>query len=90
MIALTGTNVKSNNESGLMMPNVPNDLVRLMDVLKDYKPKRGWWEQRIAKGEIQPYAVPGERGIWLSKADVERLTRPHPYEYSREEGENAG
>lgn len=62
------------------MGAAPDDLMRFADVLKEYKPKRGWWELRMERSEIQKYAVPGTRGIWLSRADVERLTRPQPYE----------
>jgi len=66
------------------MPEVPNDLIKFTDVLQQYKPNRQWWEARMRKkpeeGGIQKYAVPGTRGIWLSKADVERLTRPRPIE----------
>lgn len=72
------------------MANVPNDLMKLVDVLEQYKPKRGWWEARIEKGEIQRYYVPGERGIWLSKADVERLVAPRPGGPSVDEAERAG
>ena len=64
------------------MPNVPTDLIKLADVLAQYRPKRGWWQLRIDRSEIQPYYVPGDRGIWLSKADVERLTAVRPYERS--------
>jgi len=62
------------------MSKVPDDLMRFADVLKQYKPSRVWWEARMARGMIQRYAVPGERGIWLSKADVERLLQPQRYE----------
>lgn len=69
---------------------VPSDLIKLTDVLRDYRPKRGWWEQRIEKGEIEPYYVPGERGIWFSRADVDRLTAPRHYDRSRDDAESAG
>jgi hypothetical protein len=75
------------------MPEVPDDLMRFADVLKEYRPKRGWWEIRIERGDIQRYAVPGERGIWLSRADVERMTRPQPYEavyYDADKDKDAG
>lgn len=66
------------------MQEVPKDLVKLADVLREYKPRRSWWDARIAAGPenggIRAYTVPGERGIWLSRADVDRLLQPRPYE----------
>lgn len=66
------------------MPETPIDLVRLADVLREYKPSRSWWDARISAGPegggIRAYTVPGERGIFLSRADVERLLQPRPYE----------
>lgn len=71
------------------MPEIPSDLVRLTDVLREHKPSRAFWDARIAagpeRGGIQAYTVPGERGIWLSRADVDRVLQPKPYE--REERE---
>jgi hypothetical protein len=57
-------------------PDVPDDLMSLMDVLEEFKPRRGWWDERMAKGEIARYRIPGVRGIYLSRADVVRLTAP--------------
>ena len=62
------------------MPDIPKDLVKLTDVLRDYKPSRTWWDTRINAGDITAYTVPGERGIYLSQADVDRLLQPRPYE----------
>ena len=71
------------------MPEVPRDLVKLADVLKDYKPSRSWWDARISAGDITAYTVPGERGIFLSKADVEHLLQPRPYERGERETKDA-
>lgn len=62
------------------MSEVPADLIRLADVLREFKPSRSWWDSRINAGEIRAYSVPGERGIFLSRADVERILQPRPYE----------
>ncbi len=59
---------------------VPDDLMPFSEVLRDYRPLRNWWEQRLARGELVRYRVPGVRGIWLSRADVERLTAPRALE----------
>lgn len=67
------------------MPDAPKDLVKLGDVLRDYKPSRSWWDARIAAGEITAYTVPGERSLFLSRADVERVLQPRPYEKSARE-----
>jgi hypothetical protein len=61
----------------IAMDETPTDLIRLMDVLKEYKPRRKWWEARIRAGDIVSYKVPGVRAIYLSRAEVERLLRPH-------------
>jgi hypothetical protein len=61
-------------------PEVPQDLIRLAEVLSIYKPSRSWWDARIAAGDITAYTVPGERGIFLSKAAVEAALQPRPYE----------
>jgi hypothetical protein len=58
------------------MDEPPTDLMTLADVLKEFKPRRQWWEIRIRNGEITAYRVPGTRAIHLSRADVERLLRP--------------
>ena len=60
------------------MTETPNDLMTLLDVLEQFKPRRKWWALRIEEGDIVAYRVPGERGIWLSRAEVERLVRPQP------------
>ncbi len=57
---------------------IPDDLISLRDVLAEYKPRRKWWQARIDRGEIIAYRIPGERGIRLSRADVERLTQIQP------------
>ena len=77
--------LREHGESESNMPEAPTDLVKLADVLRDYKPSRSWWDGRIAHGDITPYTVPGERGIFLSKADVERLLQPRPYERAARE-----
>lgn len=61
------------------MPTVPDDLIRLPDVLAQYKPKRTWWDTQIAQGKIQAYRVPGDKALYLSKAAVDALTAPRPY-----------
>jgi hypothetical protein len=58
------------------MDDTPTDLLSLPTVLKEYKPARKWWQARIEAGEITAYRVPGTRGFFLSRADVERLLRP--------------
>jgi len=68
------------------MPSVPDDLIRITDVLAQYRPKRSWWDLQVSKGKITPYRVPGDRALYLSKADVDRLTAPHVY--VRGEGED--
>lgn len=60
----------------------PRDLVRLADVLDEFKPSRSWWDRKMSAGDIQAYTVPGERGLWLSRTDVERLLQPRPHERS--------
>jgi hypothetical protein len=60
------------------MTDTPDDLISMPTVLKEYKPARKWWKSHIDSGEIIAYRVPGIRGIFLSRADVERLLRPQP------------
>jgi len=62
------------------MPEVPADLVRLADVVKQYRPSRSWWDQQIAAGRIIAYKVPGDRGLYLSQAAVDEILKPHPHE----------
>jgi Zn-finger nucleic acid-binding protein len=62
------------------MTETPDDLLSLMEVLKTYKPRRKWWMLRVEEGDIAAYRVPGTRGIWLSRADIERLLRPQRLE----------
>ena len=61
------------------MPEVPNDLMKLSDIVELYPPSRTWWDTQIARGRVTAYKVPPERGLFLSKADVERVLEPHPY-----------
>lgn len=67
-----------------MVTEVPGDLVRLADVVKQYPPSRTWWSAKINAGTqaggIRAYRVPGQRGLWLSQADVERFMRPQQYQ----------
>jgi hypothetical protein len=62
------------------MDESPDDLMPLPDVIKEYKPARKWWALRIKEGDIIAYRVPGIRGIFLSRADVERVLRPQRLE----------
>jgi hypothetical protein len=62
------------------MSEPPDDLMPLMEVLKEYKPGRKWWALRIEAGDIVAYKVPGTRAIYLSRADVERVLRPQRLE----------
>lgn len=71
------------------MPDVPNDLVPLSDLLEDQNmPRRTWWDTQISNGKITPYKVPGKRGIFFSRAAVEEILKPRPY--VKGEDENAG
>lgn len=67
-----------------MATDMPDDLIRLADVMKQYGKSRTWWSQQINtppdNGGILAYTLPGERGLWLSRAAVEQLLRPRPYE----------
>lgn len=72
------------------MPNVPSDLISLPDVLKQYKPSRGWWDSQIDQGNIRAYRIPGERPLFLSKSAVEAVLEPRPYERDTERQGNAG
>lgn len=62
------------------MTDTPTDLMSMPDVLKEFKPARKWWALRINEGDIAAYRVPGIRGIFLSRADVERVLRPQRLE----------
>jgi hypothetical protein len=62
------------------MTEPPDDLMSIPDVLKEFKPARKWWALRIQEGDIVAYKVPGIRGIFLSRADVERVLRPQRLE----------
>ena len=61
------------------MPEVPTDLVKLADVVKQHRPSRSWWDTQIAQGRITAYKVPGDRGLYLSKSAVDELLRPRPH-----------
>lgn len=61
------------------MPNTPNDLIRITEVVKQYRPKRSWWNLQVSQSKILAYKVPGDRALYFSQADVERLTAPYPY-----------
>ena len=71
------------------MPEIPDDLIPLAQVLKERKPTRTWWDNQFARGTITPYRIPGERGLWLSKAAVEVILRPQPVDKTKSE-EDAG
>jgi hypothetical protein len=71
------------------MPEVPDDLIKLSEVLKQYKPSRTWWDTQFANGVITPYKMPGERGLLVSKRAVEELMQPRPY-VKGEADESAG
>jgi hypothetical protein len=60
------------------MTETPIDLMPLKDVLAHYKPRRKWWETQIKEHHITRYVVPGTRGIYFSRAEVEELLRPRP------------
>jgi hypothetical protein len=61
------------------MPDVPTDLVKLAEIVKQYHPSRSWWDTQIAQGKLTAYKIPGERGLYLSKAAVEEFMKPRPY-----------
>jgi hypothetical protein len=67
------------------MPQVPDDLVRLTDIMKEFKPSRGWWDKQIAAGRIQAYKQPGERGLLVSEREARALMQVRPWEPSGEE-----
>lgn len=62
------------------MEETPTDLMSLTDVLKEFKPRRSFWVTQINEGRITSYRIPGTRGIYLSRADVEQLLRPQRLE----------
>lgn len=70
------------------MPDVPGDLVRLTDIMQEYKPSRSWWDSQIAAGRIHAYKQPGERGLLVSESEVRAFMQIKPHE--RGEDENAG
>lgn len=72
------------------MPEVPTDLVKLTKVLEQYKPSRTWWDAQFTAGRITAYKVPGERGLWVSQAEVDKLMQPHPYIKGEGEDEDVG
>lgn len=61
------------------MPEVPADLVKLADVVKQHRPSRSWWDTQINQGRITAYKVPGDRGLYLSQAAVDQLLRVRPH-----------
>lgn len=67
------------------MAEVPTDLVKLADVVKQHRPSRSWWDTQVAQGRITAYKVPGERGLYLSQAAVDQLLRPRPHERGERE-----
>jgi hypothetical protein len=67
---------------------VPADLVKLADVVKQHRPSRSWWDKEIAQGRITAYKVPGDRGLYLSQSAVDELLQPRPHE-RREREEDA-
>ena len=66
---------------------VPTDLVKLADVVKQHRPSRSWWDQQIAQGHITAYKVPGDRGLYLSQSAVDELLQPRPHERRSEHQE---
>lgn len=61
------------------MPQVPDDLVKLADLMKEYKPSRAWWDIQIKNGHITAYKIPGERGLFVSESEVRNFMRPRPH-----------
>jgi hypothetical protein len=70
------------------MSNVPSDLVKLGDIIKEYKPSRSWWDAQIAAGRIHAYKMPGERGLLVSESEVRAFMQPKPHD--RADDEDAG
>jgi hypothetical protein len=62
-----------------IMADIPADLVKLSDVVKDHNPSRSWWDQQINAGRITAYKKPGERNLYLSQAAVDELLQTRPY-----------
>lgn len=68
------------------MPQVPNDLVLLSDVMTAYPEiKAQWWYTQTSRGKLTTYRKPGYRGVFVSQSAADDLTAIRPNNESEDD-----
>jgi len=54
------------------------EYISVADAAERYKTTRTYWYDQIKAGKITGYELPGRRGTFLLRADLEDFWRPRP------------
>lgn len=60
------------------MPQIPDDLMPLADAIAAHTMKRSWWDTQVTRRKLITYRVPGQKGVYVSRAAVEQVTAIRP------------
>jgi hypothetical protein len=55
----------------------PEDYVWIQDAAKEYDRSREWLDKQVAEGRLSVVQVPGDRRMYLLRAELDKLLRPH-------------
>ncbi len=58
----------------------PNDLIWIMEATFEYKRSRDWLESQVREGKLTKYTIPGDKRVYLSRKQLEKLLMPRPSE----------
>jgi hypothetical protein len=68
------------------MPQVPDDLVLLSEVIAAYPEiKAQWWYTQTSRGKLTTYRKPGYKGVFVSQSAANDLTVIRPNNESEDE-----
>lgn len=62
------------------MANDFPEYISIADAATQYKVARTFWYDAVKNGKITGYELPGRRGTYLKRADVEAFWQPRPIE----------
>lgn len=54
------------------------DYISVADAAEQYKVTRTYWYDQIKAGKITGYELPGRRGTFLLRKDIEAFWKPRP------------